>query len=78
MDPPDDDASVTEAAGAYGIGYLAIRRIAERYGEAKMLKFFGAVLHKGDTVVEAAKSTLGTSWTNVNSDCVNYIRRQAG
>src|SRR4029079_11175164 len=31
VDPPDDVASVAEAAGAYGVGYLAIRRIAERF-----------------------------------------------
>jgi hypothetical protein len=78
VDPPDDDASVSEAAGAYGVGYLAIRRISERFGEAKMLKFFGAVMHKGKDVVAAAKSELGTSWTNVNSDCVRYILNNAG
>jgi hypothetical protein len=76
VDPPDEDASVAEAAGAYGVGYLAIRRIAERFGEAKMLKFFGAVMHKGKDVVAAAKSELGKSWTDVNSDCVRYIRNQ--
>jgi hypothetical protein len=78
VEPPDDDASVSEAAGAYGVGYLAIRRISERFGEAKMLKFFGEVMHKGKSVVDAAKSALGKSWTDVNSDCVHYILSHAG
>jgi hypothetical protein len=75
--PPNEDASVSQAAGAYGIGYLAIRRIAERFGRTKMLNFFGAVLQDGKTIPEAAKSALGTSWTNVNNDCVQYIRNNA-
>ena len=43
-----------------------------------MLKFFGAVLHKGKSVVDAARSELGQSWANVNSDCVRYILNNAG
>jgi hypothetical protein len=78
VDPPDEDANVVEAAGAYGISYLAVRRIAERFGRAKMLDFFGAVMHEGDDVVDAAPAKLGKSWSDVNGDCVRYIGSMAG
>ena len=32
-------------AARYGVAFLAVRRIAEKYGQDKMLDFFGQVVH---------------------------------
>lgn len=81
----DGDVNVAEPTGStpdsqvaakYGIGYYAVRRIAERFGEAKMIEFFtGVVLSGGRTLDQYARSVLGASWANVNADCAKYVRR---
>lgn len=71
---PSSRALLSEAGGRYGVSYLGVRRIAERYGEAKMLDFWGKVVHDGDSVDEAARSALGEAWDTVEADCARYIR----
>jgi hypothetical protein len=67
-----------QVAARYGIGYYAVRRMSERFGQAKMIEFFSAVVLKsGDTLDTAARKAFGVSWANVNADCARYVRRQA-
>jgi hypothetical protein len=67
-----------QVAARYGIGYYAVRRMAERYGQAKMIEFFSEMVLKQNNALDAAARTaFGTSWANVNADCARYIRRQA-
>lgn len=74
---PAADAPDWQVAARYGIGYYAVRRMAERFGRAKMVQFFSAVvLKEGNTLDNAAQKIFGVSWTNVNTDCAKYIRRQ--
>jgi hypothetical protein len=63
------------ASAAYGIGYLALRHIAEKYGTAKMMTFWGDVERQGLTLSTAAKQDLGKSWSSVNADSVAYIKQ---
>jgi hypothetical protein len=72
--PPTASATVTDAASRYGVGFLAIRHLAEKHGQAKMLTFFGEVMHKGHTLDAAARTAFGSSWTSVNADCAAYVR----
>lgn len=72
--PPAEEASLTDAAGRYGVGFLAIRHIADKYGQAKMLAFFGGVMHKGYTLDRAARDAIGLSWNGLNQECASYIR----
>jgi len=78
VDPPGTDASVDEAAAHYGIAFLAVRRIADKYSQAKMINFFGAVVHEGQTLDAAARSALGVPWTTVQADCATFIRSSVG
>lgn len=71
---PTASASLNEAGARYGISYLSIRRIAEKYGPDKMLEFWGAVVHDGDSLDAAARAKLGATWAVVKADCVKYIR----
>lgn len=78
VDPPGDDASVDEAAARYGVAFLAIRRIADKHGQSKMIDFFGAVVHQGKSLDAAATSVLGASWSAVQADCAKFVRASVG
>ena len=68
------NSSLEEAAARYGVAFLAVRRIADRYGEEKMLDFFGRVVHDDESLDKAARAALGASWTTVRADCARFIR----
>jgi hypothetical protein len=73
VDVPATDASLDDAAARYGVAFLAVRRLADRYGQDAMLDFFGRVVHDGDTFEEAAPAAFGQGWDAVRSDCSTYI-----
>lgn len=82
----DGDVAVTEPTGnsedwevaaAYGIGYYAVRRMAERFGREKLTRFFTLlVLERGKTLDVASRSSFGVPWKSVNADCAKYVRSQ--
>jgi hypothetical protein len=74
IEPPSVEASVEEAAARYGMAFLAVRRIADKYGRARMLTFFGRVVHDAQSLETAAKAALGASWSTVRTDVVRFIR----
>jgi hypothetical protein len=71
---PAADATVDQAAGAYGVAFLAVRRMADRYGQDAMLNFWGKIVHDGQTFDDAARAAYGQSWDAVRADCQTYIR----
>ncbi|HZN19442.1 MAG TPA: hypothetical protein VFB84_14875 [Micromonosporaceae bacterium] len=75
---PDRDATMSDAAARYGIAFLAVRRLAERFGDVKMLRFFEAVLHKGHTLETGSQLVFGLDWAGVHADCVRSIRERVG
>ncbi|MFI5840656.1 hypothetical protein ACIA8K_13195 [Catenuloplanes sp. NPDC051500] len=75
--PPDADTEDWQVAARYGVGYYAVRRIAERFGEPAMLAFFDAVVRNGTPLKDAAPATLGKDWDDVNRDCLDYLKRVA-
>ena len=66
------------ASAAYGIGYLALRHLVEKYGLAKMLAFWGSIEQTGHTPEVAAQATFHVSWATLNADCVAYIHHITG
>ncbi len=74
VDPPTSSSSLDEAAARYGVAFLAVRRLADRYGQQKMLDFFGRVVHDDAGVDTAARAALGASWATVRADLVNFVR----
>jgi hypothetical protein len=78
VDPPTDKSSLEQAAARYGVAFLAVRRIADRYGEAKMLDFFGRVVHDDESLEQAARAALGAAWTTVRADAARVIRSSVG
>lgn len=66
--------SVLAASAAYGIGYLALRHLAEQYGRDRMLNFFADIERGGMSLDTASRKEFSKPWTSVNTDCVDYIR----
>ncbi|WP_233220131.1 hypothetical protein [Micromonospora sp. RP3T] len=75
---PADDATDDRVGGAYGVGYLAVRHLVDRYGEQRVLDFFRAVVHQRRAPDEAAEEVFGDPWPALHDDCVAYVRSAAG
>jgi hypothetical protein len=71
-------SNILTSSAAYGIGYLTMRYLATKYGQDKMLTFWGAYERDGLSLDAAARQTFGTSWSSVNSSCVSYVRHAVG
>ncbi|MCW3843135.1 hypothetical protein ONA70_23830 [Micromonospora yasonensis] len=75
---PADDAADDRVGGAYGVGYLAVRHLVDRYGEQRVLDFFRAVVHERRSVDAAADEVFGEPWSALHDDCVAYVRAVVG
>ncbi len=75
---PAESASVGDATGRYGVAYFAMRRLAERFGEEKLLAFFSAVARDGRQPDQVSSETFGVTWADAAADCDRYIRSVAG
>ncbi|MGR6322331.1 hypothetical protein Q2K19_13965 [Micromonospora soli] len=75
---PADDAADDRVGGAYGVGYLAVRHLVDRYGEQRVLDFFRVVVHERRPVAAAAEEVFGDPWPALHDDCVGYVRAVAG
>ncbi|MEU3453956.1 hypothetical protein ABZ671_10170 [Micromonospora sp. NPDC006766] len=75
---PADDATDDRVGGAYGVGYLAVRHLVDRYGEQRVLDFFRAVVHQHRSLDDAADQVFGDPWPALHDECVDYLRVIAG
>lgn len=66
-------AEPTERFGYYAMGFLAMRCLAETYGEPSLLAFFTAVGRRGEPPAKAAPATLGPAWEQVQRVCAPKI-----
>lgn len=64
--------------GSYGVGYLAVRHLVDRFGEQRFLEFFRAVVHDRRTPEKASVQAFGELWAGLHDECVNYARSAAG
>ncbi|MFG3683543.1 hypothetical protein ACGF5H_25900 [Micromonospora chalcea] len=75
---PEAEASDSRVGGAYGVGYLAVRHLVDRYGEQRMLDFYRAVVHQRKPPAQAADEVLGDPWSMLHDECVAYVRAVVG
>jgi hypothetical protein len=71
---PADDAPAERVGGSYGIGYLAVRHLVDRYGERRLLDFFKAVVHDRRSVEEASEEVFDDPWSTLHDECVGSVR----
>lgn len=75
---PADDAPADRVGGSYGISYLAVRHLVDRFGPERLRAFFAAVVHERTPVAEAAERVLGDPWPALHAECVAYVRAVVG
>lgn len=71
---PAESAEDWRVSGSYGIGYLAARYLADRFGEERLLAFFKAVVHDGQSQADAGRDAFGMDWGPLHEECVAYVR----
>lgn len=74
---PGRNAADWQVAGSYGVGYLAVRYLVDRYGEPALLTFFKHVVHDGRAPEDAARAAFAADWSVLHDECVAYLRRVA-
>jgi hypothetical protein len=74
---PGQRATDWQVSAAYGVGYLAVRHLVDRFGEQAMLEFFKAVVHERKPAAEASTEVFGEPWQSLQEDCVSYVRSAA-
>ncbi|MFG2037628.1 basic secretory protein-like protein [Dactylosporangium sp. NPDC048998] len=74
MDDPPDGSSTADVSGRYGVAYLSLQRLADRFGEDRLLDFFDYAARQGLTLADAAPKAFGLSWDDVEADCVRNVR----
>jgi hypothetical protein len=72
---PAASASTDEASGRYGVAFLSVRWLAERFGEEKLLHFFDQVVRQGVPPAHAAAVEFGVEWGEITGDCAGYVRQ---
>ncbi|MER7002103.1 hypothetical protein ABT297_03520 [Dactylosporangium sp. NPDC000555] len=74
MDNPPDGSSTADVSGRYGVAYLSLQRLADRFGEDRLLDFFDYAARQGLALGDAAPKAFGVSWDDVEADCVRTVR----
>ncbi|WP_432989049.1 hypothetical protein [Dactylosporangium sp. CA-233914] len=74
MGPPPEKASSAEIDARYGIALLAVTCLAKKFGEPKMLDFFGAVVREKKPLESSSSTILGAEWSGVASGCATQVR----
>ncbi|MGC4803923.1 hypothetical protein [Micromonospora sp. DT233] len=75
---PAEDASAARVGGSYGVGYLAVRHLVDRFGEERLRAFVKAVVHDRRPPDEASGQVFGEPWPALHDECVAYARSAAG
>ncbi|WP_433387975.1 hypothetical protein [Micromonospora sp. KLBMP9576] len=75
---PPGDAPAERVSGSYGISYLVVRHLADRFGPQRLLAFFAAVVHERTPVDRAAEQVLGEPWPTLHDECVEHVRALVG
>ncbi|RGC70765.1 hypothetical protein C5N14_01350 [Micromonospora sp. MW-13] len=75
---PADDAPARRVGGSYGVGYLAVRHLVDRFGEQRLLAFFRSVVHDRRSPDEASEQAFGEPWSALHDECVGSARAAAG
>lgn len=74
---PARRSSEWEVGARYGIGFLAVRCLADRYGEPQLLSFFAAVVRDRKPLRDASRTAFGDEWSTVRAGCAAFVRSMA-
>ncbi len=71
-------ASPATISADTGIGYLALRRLVQRFGLKQTLQFWGDVERSDNPIDGSSQVEFGQPWAAVDADCVKYVRHTVG
>jgi hypothetical protein len=74
VDAPRDSTPEWQVGARYGVAFLAVRCIADRFGRDKMIEYFAAVKNSGQSARAAAESVLDEEWGVLAETCSAYVR----
>jgi hypothetical protein len=67
-----------EATSAYyGISYLALKYLADTYGQKKMFEFFNQARRLDKSVDQASRTAFGKPWEGIQRACASHVRSVA-
>jgi hypothetical protein len=69
-----DENDLTKINAHYGESFLVVRCLADRYGEAKLLRFFKIMSADHKTSSDASLAVFGKDWGTVDRGCVSFVR----
>lgn len=72
-----DKADRLSASATYGLNYLVIRYLADRYGEPAMLRLIDDLLRNHKTADNATRASLGQPWATIATDLTTHLRNIA-
>lgn len=75
---PDANTPAWLVSARYGVAYLAVRRLYDRFGQRDLLTFFRRVLHERRAPEDAAPEVFGQPWAQLRADCVAYVKAAVG
>jgi hypothetical protein len=74
MTGPSYDASNATVTGQYGVAFLAVYRLEQRFGRAALIDFFNNVVRGGVRPETVSSDVFHTGWAAVQSDLLRYIK----
>ncbi|MGN9809291.1 hypothetical protein ACTMSW_08020 [Micromonospora sp. BQ11] len=74
---PAGDTPDARVIGSYGIAYLAVRYLVDRFGEERVFAFVKAVIHDRRIPRQTSDEIFGVPWSTLHADCVKGIRSAA-
>lgn len=74
----ENDEPDWQITAKYDIGFLAVRRLTEKYGLTKVRTFFNEVIHQGRYHEQAARSAFGVGWEAIGKDVGRSVKRRVG
>lgn len=72
---PANNASNMTVQGQYGVAFLAMYRLEQRFGRGEVIEFFNQAVRNGLDFAAAAQNVFQTSWTAVQADLIRFIKR---
>ncbi|HEX8631283.1 MAG TPA: hypothetical protein VF755_24250 [Catenuloplanes sp.] len=74
---PDAKTPDWQVSARYGIAYLAVRHLNDRFGQRDLLTFFRRVVHERRSPDSVSLEVFGQPWERVRADCAAYVRAAA-
>jgi hypothetical protein len=71
---PTEDTPDARVIGSYGIAYLAVRYLVDRFGEERVFAFVKAVIHDRRIPRQTSDEIFGVPWSTLHADCVKHVR----